>query len=136
MFDKRVQIRDPKSGRVIATNPYRKFVRKEGEFYERPVGSGNLFWDDNTPAGRAIFHTDAAGKVSIKEIQKGAEHVAPVSEKSKADKLVEDLVAKEKKIAELESKLIAKESDAALKTAPTATMSKGTKNGRTAQANN
>lgn len=51
-FDTRTHIRDAKSGRVVALNPYRLIVSNvDGKgsvwLYERPVGSGLFYYSNN-----------------------------------------------------------------------------------------
>jgi len=52
-FDPRVvHTRDPKTGRVIRVNPFKLIVERGKRYYEHPVGSGNLWYEDRTTAGR------------------------------------------------------------------------------------
>lgn len=51
-FDIIVQKRDRKTGRVIDENPYVLRVHGGVQYFERPKGSGNLFFGNNEPAGR------------------------------------------------------------------------------------
>lgn len=53
-FDLRVTIRDGKTGEVIRKQPYRIHMRGDSRYYERPVKSGNLFFEDGKEAGRLI----------------------------------------------------------------------------------
>ena len=48
-FDLRTHIRDPKTGRVIGSQPYRLRVSREGgRQFERPVGSGVWYFEDGS----------------------------------------------------------------------------------------
>lgn len=49
-FDLKVQHRDAKTGRVTSVNPYRLHVKGNSKTYERPVGSGNLWYENDEPA--------------------------------------------------------------------------------------
>jgi hypothetical protein len=51
-FDLVVQKRDRKTGRVTEVNPYVLRVHQGVQYFERPKGSGNLFFGNNEPAGR------------------------------------------------------------------------------------
>jgi len=51
-FDLIVQHRDKKTGRVVSENPYRMRKHEGVSYFERPKGSGNLFFENNEPAGR------------------------------------------------------------------------------------
>jgi hypothetical protein len=99
-FDRRGQIRDPKTGKILVWQPYTEHIRKEGVFLERPKNSGNLFYEDGTPAGRM----NADRKIELK-----ASHIAMMEKKSDAQKIHAELSAKDAQIADLEAKLIAQE---------------------------
>lgn len=47
-----VHERDPKTGRVVRVNPFRVIIDNSVRYYEWPKGSGNLWWEDQTFAGR------------------------------------------------------------------------------------
>jgi len=52
-FDPRVvHTRNPKTGRVIRVNPFKLIVERGSRYYEHPVGSGNLYFEDRHVAGR------------------------------------------------------------------------------------
>lgn len=102
-FDRRGQIRDPKTGNIKVWQPYTEHVRKEGTFLERPKGSGNLFYEDGSAAGRI----DANRKLNLK-----AEHEIILAPQTEAQKLHQTLVERESRIAKLEAELIKKESEA------------------------
>lgn len=84
-FDLQTHVRD-KYGKLIKTNPYRRYCRGGEVYYERPVGSGNLWYENNEPAGRMIDN----------KVDRTAAHVeftAPVSEDQKLVKAVLDTKA-------------------------------------------
>jgi hypothetical protein len=89
-FDLRTHIRDPKTGQVIKKQPYKLYIGKfdgsnVGKFYERPVGSGNLFYENGAVAGRMVD-----GKVNH-----AVPHVAVVSPKSQEQQLADEGIAQE-----------------------------------------
>jgi hypothetical protein len=52
-FDPRiVHTRDPKTGQMTKANPYRVIVDSNIKYYEHPKGSGNLWWENRSFAGR------------------------------------------------------------------------------------
>jgi len=71
-FDLVVHKRDAKTGRVTQVQPYRMFSRDGIEYFERPKGSGNLFFRNNEPAGRMI-------EDKIKKGEKHLEWAAPLN---------------------------------------------------------
>lgn len=74
-FDLRSRITD-KNGEVLQKQDYFIHIKGGTSYYERPVGSGNLYFLSGEPAGR--MEITEGGK---KEIKEGAEHelwIAPV----------------------------------------------------------
>lgn len=53
-FDLRTSVRDGKSGKIVKKQPYRLHVVAGKQFFERPVGSGNLWFLNGEPAGQVI----------------------------------------------------------------------------------
>lgn len=52
-FDpKIVHHRDPHTGQLVKVNPFRVIIDNGVRFYEWPKGSGNLWWENRTFAGR------------------------------------------------------------------------------------
>jgi len=49
-FDLRTKIIDNKTKRIIKYQPYRLFVKGGTQKFERPVGSGNLWYSNGEPA--------------------------------------------------------------------------------------
>ena len=92
-FDTRTHISDAVTGRLIKLQPYRLFVRDEVRYFERPKLSGNLFFENGTPAGRMI-----GGK-----LDPHAEHVlaAEVAQPITPDEMLEKNAALEAEIAAL-----------------------------------
>jgi hypothetical protein len=57
-FDLRVNIKDGKTGEMIKTQPYNRHCVGTKTYYERPIGSGNLFWESGEAAGRWVRNPD------------------------------------------------------------------------------
>jgi hypothetical protein len=106
MFDRKVHIRDTKTGKLLHVNAYTEHIRQnEGTYLERPKGSGNLWYEDGKPAGR--FHRS---KKYSEQVELGVDHVAFVSTaQTENEKLREALAASEAKNIALEAKQIAAE---------------------------
>lgn len=92
-FDPRVvHHRDPKTGRVVRVNPFKMIVERGKRYYEHPVGSGNLWHEDRTHAGRF-----EQGMIIL-----GADHkvyVAPLSEDQKLARQYAQLAQEKAKLA-------------------------------------
>jgi len=95
MFDLKVTHRNPSTGAVIGHDPYRMRVGKGGRTFERPVNSGNLWWEDGEPAGRWEEN----------KFVKDAPHVAYTMPLSKDQKVQAAFSEKDSKIAKLEQDL-------------------------------
>ena len=54
-FDYRVQVKDAKTGRLIRKQDYCKHSRGTEVLLERPIGSGNAFFENGESAGRWDF---------------------------------------------------------------------------------
>lgn len=57
-------------GKLASKNPYRLHIKDGSQYYERPVDSGNLWYENNQPAGRVevkggvkLFDTSAPHKL-------------------------------------------------------------------------
>ena len=122
-FDLMVHHRDPATGRVTKSNPYRLHCQGNKQYFERPINSGNLYWQNNQPAGRRMLNPQTA-KWNIIE---GAAHIAWISPEQKAAEERQELLAKVDRIEDMEAKMllmeqraIEAEAKAALKVAPIA----------------
>lgn len=51
-FDLRVQIKDANTGKVIRHQPYTCHIVGGSKLFERPKGSGNLYYESGLSAGR------------------------------------------------------------------------------------
>jgi hypothetical protein len=54
-FDYRVHIKDVKTGNLIRIQNYTRHAKAGDVLLERPVGSGNCFYENGRPAGRYQF---------------------------------------------------------------------------------
>lgn len=110
-FDPRVvQHRDPKTGRVIRSNPFKVIVERGRKYFEHPVGSGNLWFEDRTHAGRlekGLVVPGAEHKLYVRPItedEKLAREHAQVKQEN--ERLLRELeeIKKEKEFSAMEKK--------------------------------
>lgn len=94
-FDLRVKITDAKTGNLIRHQPHRIHTNGQIRYFEFPKGSGNLWFENNEPAGRVEY--DAKG---IKSILPDADHIEYIPE-AKNVALEERLEAAEQELAAL-----------------------------------
>ncbi len=94
-FDLRVHIRDPKSGAIVRKQPYRLHVIQGVQYFERPVGSFNLWYKSGEPAGRMV---DGEPKPE-------ADHVDWKAPRTHDDDLRDKLVAQDAQIDQLKREL-------------------------------
>ena len=95
MFDLKTVIRDSKTGSVVSRQPYRLHVKSGTKYYERPVGSGNLWFEDGSHAGQIVGS----------EIKAGAEHANWVPPISKEQRILDEINSKDSKIRALEAQI-------------------------------
>lgn len=96
---------DNQGRRTGPRNGYRKFITGAGEYYERPVNSGNLWLENNQPAGRVICEFNDKGHIVKKEFDFTAEHLAYVPPPTGAEKIAGELAAERARSAQLEAEL-------------------------------
>ncbi len=121
MFDLITHPRDAKTGRVTKINPYRLHImsgKDGGEYFERPTGSGNLYYRDGKPAGQMVKNEHGQNIV-----KKNAPHIEWLAPKTKDQILRDSIVAKEAHLATLDQTIKSKEqaaikAEAAPKVAP------------------
>lgn len=65
-------------GRLKSKSHYRLHIVNGAQYFERPVNSGNLFYENNEPAGRVEYHKDEKGRAH-KKFDFEAEHKAYVA---------------------------------------------------------
>ncbi len=115
-FDLKVHHFDAR-GRVKKKTHYRLHIHKGTSMFERPVNSGNLFYENNEPAGRVIFTRDEKGAIIGKKYEPNATHLdfkAPLSAEEKVHFENEQMRSR---IAALEAELAAVEADKEAKAA-------------------
>jgi len=104
-FDLKVQHRDAKTGRITEVNPYRLHIKGNKKYYERPVGSGNLWFEDGTPANAHKEYT-----APLTNDQKMAAEFSAKDSKIRATE--EKLAASEKELKEIKAEAAAKKAPA------------------------
>jgi uncharacterized small protein (DUF1192 family) len=104
-FDLRTHLFD-NNGRIVKTNHYALHVTDGVSYFERPMNSGNLWFENNQPAGRVERVADASGK-SSKVFSPGAPHKV-FEIKLEGDELLQvELQNSVERIAALEKELAA-----------------------------
>lgn len=73
-FDLTTHRRD-KYGKVIEINPYRMHCIGPMKGFERPIGSKNLWYENNEPMGRLVETRDEKTKVTTLSFDLGAPHL-------------------------------------------------------------
>lgn len=96
-------------GQLMKLNLYTCHVVEGRQYYERPINSGNLWFENNQPAGRVTY------KDGVKNIDVNAAHMDYVQPLDGAEKLHFELVAEKSRTAELEAELAAIKADRAPK---------------------
>lgn len=122
-FDLKVHDFD-RRGRLLGKNPYRCHVRDGSKYFERPVGSGNLFFENGEPAGRVITKLSDDGTTISKRFDFKAEHIDYVMPPTGAEKLSAEYEALKAKNAAIEAELAALRAESEARTTqkpPTAT---------------
>lgn len=94
------------SGNLIYKNLYRKFIIDRNEYYERPVNSGNLWYENNQPAGRVEYKVNEKGHIFDKVFNHSAEHKAYTAPASPQE-LGEQLLSSQAENNRLKSELAA-----------------------------
>lgn len=62
-------------GKLVRVNHYRLYIIEGVSYYERPVNSGNLWFENNQPAGRMLLKLNGNGVIISKELQPDAPHI-------------------------------------------------------------
>ena len=92
-------------GHLTHVNPYRLFILSGVSYYERPVNSGNLWHENNQPAGRVECEFGPDGKIAKKEFKFGAAHRDWKAPLSGDEKLHFELEQEKAKTADLQAEL-------------------------------
>lgn len=119
-FDLRTHVWDTQ-GNLVRVNHYRKFIMDGNSYYERPVNSGNLWDESNTPAGRVECEFNDKGHIVKKTFAFEAAHIEFTAPLRGAEKLHYELEQMRLKNAEIAAELAAiqKEREPAPKAAVT-----------------
>lgn len=94
-------------GNLVAKNLYRSFIVDGTQYFERPVNSGNLWYENNQPAGRVEYKFGPSGKISSKKIEVGAPHKEWTAPLTGDEKLHYELQQERDKRAAAEAELLA-----------------------------
>lgn len=73
-FDLATHKRD-KYGKVVEINPYRLHIIEGQRAFERPINSGNLWYENNQPMGRLKTEFNEKTKKKVFSIELGAPHI-------------------------------------------------------------
>lgn len=102
-------------GALIEKNLYRSYILDGRQYFERPVNSGNLFFENNQPAGRVEYTFGPTGKISSKKFMFEADHKTFVAPLVGDEKLHFELEQMRAKNAQLEAELSAISKDSVKK---------------------
>jgi hypothetical protein len=97
-FDIVVNKWNKQTKRMDGKNPYRLWVVRNVEYFERPVGSGNLYSKDGKPAGRLT-------NIKNVEIDREAAHIEWSAPKTEEDMKEIKYAELQKRITEYEAEL-------------------------------
>lgn len=103
-FDLRTHSWDAQ-GNLKNKNPYRMFMVGDRTVFERPVNSGNLWGENNQPAGRVELEFGKNGTIAKKTFDFEAAHKEYTAPLQGADKLHYELEQEKEKSAALELEL-------------------------------
>lgn len=99
-------------GQLIRKNTYRGLIVEGRQYFERPVNSGNLWFENNKPAGRVEYRRDEEGRIIGKDFSFDAKHIDYVAPLTGADAMHAELEQERAKSAALEKELAAIRADA------------------------
>jgi hypothetical protein len=105
-FDRRTHIWDSQ-GRLIKTQLYVEYVRDGNRYIERPINSGNLWTEDNQPAGRVEKTYSAKGTVLTKSFDYTVPHKEFKPELTGDEALMYQLENEREETARLKAELAA-----------------------------
>jgi hypothetical protein len=103
-FDLRTHVWDTQ-GTLVRKNPYRAHINDGRTLFERPVNSGNLWGENNQPAGRVELEFGPNGKISKKTFHFEAAHKAYTPPLSGAEALHYQLEQEKEKNAALQAEI-------------------------------
>lgn len=102
-FDLRTHIWDAQ-GALVKKNLYTNHCVGGRSYFERPIKSGNLWYENNQPAGRVDYVKGPDGKL-VKNIDENAEHTVFTPQLEGDDALVYALEQEKNRSAALEREL-------------------------------
>lgn len=105
-------------GKLIGTNHYRAYIVDGNKYYERPVNSGNLWFENNKPAGRVECKFNDKGHITSKRFNFEAAHISYTPPLTGAEKLHYELEQERHRSAQLEAELSAIRKEAQVRTTP------------------
>lgn len=105
-FDLKVHHRTRK-GHLIKVDPYNLYIDKGTHYYERPILSGNLFFENNAPAGRIERDFDKNGNIISEKFDFTAAHKEYVPPVTGAEKLAAENADLQAKYAQAQAELAA-----------------------------
>lgn len=116
-FDLRTHIWDAQ-GTLVSKNPYRSFIIEGRQYFERPVNSGNLWYENNQPAGRVELEFNDKGHIAKKTFDFAADHKDYVAPLTGHEKIHYELEHERSRVAQLEAELAMIRKEQAIKVAP------------------
>ena len=116
-FDLRTHVWDSQ-GMLVEKNTYRLHNKDGVNYFERPVNSGNLWYENNQPAGRVEYEFGKDGKISSKKLDIGADHKEFTAPLTGDEKLHFELEQERSRNAQLAAELAAIKKEAEAKASP------------------
>lgn len=116
-FDLQVHAWDGQ-GKLVKENHYRLHIIEGRSYFERPVNSGNLWYENNQPAGRMEYTFGENGTIASKSLQLGAAHKEWKKPLTGAEALHFELEQTKERNAQLEAELTAIKAESEKKSAP------------------
>lgn len=117
-FDLRTHVWDSQ-GHLVEKNLYRNYIIDGRQYFERPRNSGNLWFENNKPAGRVELVFGENGKISSKKFEFDAPHKEFSAPLEGDEKLHFELEQSKMRNAQLELEIAAIKKEATAKIAPT-----------------
>lgn len=106
-------------GHLVRENPYRSYIIEGRQYFERPVNSGNLWFENNQPAGRVDLTFNDKGHIIKKDFKFDEPHRDYVAPLNGAEKVHYELEQERSRVAALEAELASIKKEQTAKAAPT-----------------
>lgn len=94
-------------GQKVGANAYRLWSKDGVGYFERPVNSGNLFYENNEHAGRLTVTRDSKGRITGKKFLPEEQHTQYAAPLEGTEKLEHDLLAAKRANEQLVAELAA-----------------------------